>query len=88
MSANQQHLESTEADLQLRLAIGKNVVLSLGQPKGLLKVQVSCLWANHYRVNILIGMDAASAKVAHSYFLVCDLDGTVVQSSPAITKQY
>ncbi len=92
MSTKQQQEDpadpAKDAALVLRSAIGKNVVHSLGHPKGLLRVQVSWLWANHYRVNIVVGVDATSAKVAHSYFLVCDVDGAVVESSPAITKQY
>jgi hypothetical protein len=39
-------------------------------------------------VNILVGLDAASAKVAHSYFLVADSDGNVLASTPKITRQY
>lgn len=75
-------------DVQLRYAIGKNVVHSLGQPGDLHGVQVRKLWANHYRVNILVGENAASAKVAHSYFLMSDSDGNVVESTPAITRLY
>jgi hypothetical protein len=39
-------------------------------------------------VNILVDLDAASAKVAYSYFLVADSDGNIVASTPKITRQY
>jgi hypothetical protein len=64
------------------------VILALGQPNGLHRVQVRPLWEHHFRVNVLIGPDAVSAKIAHSYFLVTDGRGTVVASTPKIVKQY
>jgi hypothetical protein len=39
-------------------------------------------------VNVFVGDDAASLKVAHSYFLQADGDGRVLTSSPAITRAY
>ena len=39
-------------------------------------------------MNIFVGADAASAKVAHSYFLVVDGDGRIVESTPKLTKHY
>ena len=39
-------------------------------------------------MNILVGADAASARIAHSYFLVASDDGTVVASTPKIERQY
>jgi hypothetical protein len=46
------------------------------------------LWEDHYRVNVFVGVDAASAKVANSYFLVADIDGNILTSTPKITRQY
>jgi hypothetical protein len=68
--------------------IGEWVLQTLGEPAGLHGVQVRRLWEGHYRVNVLVGADAASAKVAHSYFLTADGDGDIVGSTPKITKQY
>ena len=62
----------------LDAAIGRQVLLSLGQPEGLHLVQVRYLWEDHYRVNVFIGVDAASAKVAHSYFLLADSAGKIL----------
>ena len=72
----------------LSALVGEQVVHTLGRPADLLKVQTRSLWGNCYRVNVLVGLDAASAKVANSYFLVVDSDGKIVASTPKITKQY
>jgi hypothetical protein len=53
-----------------------------------LGTQVRPLWQDHYRVNVFIGADAASAKIAHSYFLVVNSDGNIIASTPKITRQY
>jgi hypothetical protein len=68
--------------------VGKHVLLGLGQPPGLHRVQVRELWQGRYRVNIFVGPDAASARVAHSYFLVVDTEGSVSHSTPPITRRY
>src|SRR5207249_10797464 len=46
---------------KLSTLIGERVLSQLGQPVDLHRVQVRRLWDGHYRVNILIGADAASA---------------------------
>jgi hypothetical protein len=61
---------------------------SLGAPGDLLTVQVRPLWANHYRVNVFVGVDVVTAKVAHSYFLTADANGNITESTPKINKQY
>jgi len=33
-------------------------------------------------------LDAASVRVAHSYFLVADSNGNIVTSTPKITRHY
>jgi hypothetical protein len=68
--------------------IGRNVLEALGQPSNLFKVQVKRLWDDHYRVNVLVGADAASVLLAHSYFLVADAGGRIVSSEPRIEKRY
>jgi hypothetical protein len=92
MSTQQQE---TEHKVQEKLArpqrkavIGKHVMRTLGLPGDLYAVQVRDLWENRYRVNVFVGVDAASAKVAHSYFLVADSDGNILASTPKIMRQY
>ena len=70
------------------LLVAEGVLHALGEPSGLLKVQVRQLWEGHYRVNVFTGADAACARVAHSYFLVADGDGNIVASTPKIARQY
>jgi hypothetical protein len=74
--------------LRLHTVIGEHVIHSLGQPDDLYMVQVRPLWEGHYRVNVFVGADAASLKVAHSYFLVADGDGNILTSTPKVTRQY
>ena len=73
---------------QLNSVIGKHVIHTLGQPQDFHAVQVRPLWEDHYRVNVLVGLDAASTRVAHSYFLVADGQGNILGSTPEITRRY
>jgi hypothetical protein len=92
MPAEQQSKRQAEPEKQdrqrLDAVIGKHVLQTLGQPGNLHRVQVRRLWEAHYRVNVLVGPDAASARVANSYFLVVDGDGTIVASTPLLSRQY
>jgi len=72
----------------LNALIGEQVLQALGKPRNLLKVQVRPLWDGNYRVNVLVGADAACAKIPHSYFVVTDGDGNVLAATPKIHKQY
>jgi hypothetical protein len=73
---------------QLSATIGRHVINALGQPDHLHRVHVRQLWEDRYRVNVLLGVDATSARIAHSYFLVTDSEGKIIDSVPKITKQY
>jgi len=88
----QEHSQRAEQELlenrSREAAIRDNVMQDLGRPAGLLHVQVRALWANNYRVNVFVGADVASARVAHSFFLAAGGDGKVLTSCPAITKRY
>jgi hypothetical protein len=72
----------------LEARIGERVIRALGEPGELLAVQVRRLWEDHFRVNVFVGPDAASARVAHSYHLVADTDGNILESTPQITRRY
>ena len=73
---------------QLLARIGRHVLQALGEPSGLRAINVKRLWDDHYRVNVLIGRDATSATIAHSYFLKADGTGHVVTATPEIMRQY
>ncbi len=68
--------------------IGKRVLAVLGQPRELHRLHVRQLWEDRYRVNVVVGEDAASAKIVHSYFIVADNAGNILDSIPKIKKQY
>jgi hypothetical protein len=72
----------------LDAVIGRHVMRTLGLPGGLQGVHVRRLWGDRYRVNVLVGADITSAKVAHSFFLVVDGEGNIVAAAPQIKKQY
>ena len=90
MPTNQQEKQHRDQEKQelneLNALIGRHVMGTLGQQADLHKVQVRRLWENYYRVNILVGPDADSAKVADSYFLKVDGDGNIIESTPNIQR--
>ena len=76
-----------EAHQKRSAIIVGQVMHALGRPAALFRVEVRPLWEDHYRVNVLVGADAASSRIAQSYFLVTDEDGNILASSPKITRQ-
>ena len=69
-------------------AIGRHVLHGLGQPGALLRVDVRHLWEDHFRVNVVVGPDATSARIAHSFFLTADGDGKILASCPTMARAY
>ena len=61
---------------------------ALGRPATLYRVGIRHLWDDHYRANVFVGADAASTRVAHSFFMVADEDGNIIASVPDITRKY
>ena len=91
MATKQDELKLAEEGrerVRLEEVVRNGVLSGLGRPRGLSRVQVRCLWGGRYRVNVLVGGDAASATVAHSYFLETDGAGKILSSSPPITRVY
>lgn len=72
---------------QLDSALGRSVVSCLESTGDIQRVQVRLLWQNRYRVNVYVGADAASVRIASSYFLVTDEVGNIIESSPALVRQ-
>ena len=73
---------------RLNILIRKQVIHALGTPIDLRNVQVRKVWKDHYRVNVIVGVNAVSVRVANSYFVVIDSDGSLITATPKITKQY
>jgi hypothetical protein len=84
----QQQVQERQEGQRLNAVIAKRVMSTLGRPDDFQRVQVRPLWQDHYRVNVLVGVDAASVKVAHSYFLVAEGDGNITASTPPLSRQY
>jgi hypothetical protein len=68
--------------------IKARVLAALGLPPGLYRVSVLPVWAGHYRVNVLTGQDAASARIAHSFFVEAGDDGAIISASPPLARLY
>ena len=69
-------------------AVGGGVLAALGRPVGLYQVAVRPLWENYYRVNVLIGPDATSVRIAHSFFIDVGVTGEILSATPPITRLY
>ena len=61
---------------------------ALGRPADFLRATVRPVNADTFRVNVMAGPDAATVRIAHSYFVTADGDGNLVASSPPITRVY
>jgi hypothetical protein len=84
----QNAVQEVQKHEQRSALISGHIIRTIGQPEALRRVDVKQLWEHHYRVNVLVGVNNASARVAHSYFLVTDSDGNVVTAEPKLTRQY
>ncbi len=69
-------------------AICLNIMATLGRPNDFLRITARQITGNGYRVNVVTGTSAASARIAHSYFITADANGNVTTSDPAVMKQY
>ena len=90
----QEHKDKARRDAQrqecvrLEAMIATGVLRGLGRPADFLRAGARLLWGNYYRVNVFAGPDAASARIAHSFFLEADGDGKILTSDPPVTKAY
>jgi hypothetical protein len=70
------------------MVICRQVMAALGRPADFLRITARQVSSDNYRVNVLAGADASTARVAHSFFVTADDAGNVTGSSPSIVKQY
>ncbi|QDV35579.1 hypothetical protein [Tautonia plasticadhaerens] len=68
--------------------IGELVVHSLGKPDDLLRVQVRRVGSDRYRVNVFVGKDFLTGRIADSFFVTADGEGNILDSSPEIARVY
>ena len=72
----------------LEFVIRDQVIQALGKPADLRNVQIRMVWKDHYRVNVIVGPNAASVRIANSYLLKVDSEGGLITATPQITKQF
>jgi hypothetical protein len=72
----------------LNSLVREQMINTLGKPDDLLSVQVRPLWERNFRANVFVGANVACAKIAHSFFLVTDDDGTILKSTPTMKRVY
>jgi hypothetical protein len=70
------------------MTIQDAVLTSLGHPPGLYRVVVRLLWLDHYRVNVMVGPDASSVRIPHSYFVAVGADSVIRSCVPRIVRLY
>ena len=66
----------------------QSVLRLLGRPLDLFRISAVRLWDNQYRVNVQTGADVVSARVSHSFFVLVDEKGNVVESNPSLARVY
>jgi hypothetical protein len=84
------HTKSTPAtppERDLTAVIRERLLLALGEPSELSRVQVKPLWGNRYRANVFVGTGFA-VRMAHSYFLAVGDEGEIVSASPPLKREY
>jgi hypothetical protein len=69
-------------------AIRASVLATLGRPDHLFRVAVVPLWGGYLRVNVVTGDDPGSVRIPHSYFVAADGRGNIIESTPAIRREY
>jgi hypothetical protein len=80
--------DQEELDREALKGVIRNRVLgTLGEPGRLGRVQVRPLWANYYRVNILMAQGFGCERAAASYFMETDGAGNLVKSTPALCTE-
>ena len=66
--------------------IRQRVMHTFGQHDLPYAVQVRRLWGDHYRVNVFLGADGTSARIAPSYFVQADAEGNIIDSTPRLQE--
>ena len=72
----------------LHSLIGCHVISSLGRPEHMRKVHVYPVGHDTFRVNVEVGENAATARIAESFFLTADSEGNILASTPKIVRMY
>ncbi|OWK43024.1 hypothetical protein FRUB_02623 [Fimbriiglobus ruber] len=68
--------------------VRNGVIAALGRPPEFYDITVRAVWENHYRVNVLVGPDPTSIRIAHSYFVKAGENGDILSATPRICRLY
>jgi hypothetical protein len=79
---------SKETGKEQATALCQAVLTALGRPVNFFRISAVQLWENHFRVNVQTGADPTSVRVAHSFFVLVDERGKVLESKPPIARLY
>jgi hypothetical protein len=88
LKPDEESVSKKERAEEMSAAVCASVIQSLGSPPNLFRVAAMRLWGAHYRVNVQIGNDAVSIRIAHSFFVAVDEKGNVTESTPRIVRNY
>lgn len=69
-------------------SVRNHLLVMLGRPKDLFRINVVRLWQNTYRANVLVGKSITEARCAHSYFLTTTDCGKILTSVPNLANVY
>ena len=81
-------VEASPVEAGREAAVRAAVLAGLGHPPGLREVAVRQVWGGHYRVNVHVGPDAVSTRIAHSYLVAVGANGGVLSADPPLARQY
>lgn len=68
----------------LEQSVRSAVYAAFGRSSEVLRVVVRPLWQNRFRVNVFVGLHAASAVIAHSYFVEVGTAGDILSVNPQL----
>jgi hypothetical protein len=89
MATPQQHEEAHHGEKQKRNSLNaRRAVAANAGARRTTCSGASVLGLGELLPHILVGVDAAAIKVAHSYFLKADDNGNILQAIPTIARQY
>ncbi|QEL20486.1 hypothetical protein [Limnoglobus roseus] len=69
-------------------SLRNQILVTMGRPRDLIRIDVINLWPNTYRANVIVGPSLDRARFAHSYFVTTTDGGKVVTSTPGLNCVY
>jgi hypothetical protein len=79
---SKKHSPSPPEPLSMIALLTASIKGRLKLTSGAYKIAVHHLWDDRFRVNVFVGADFVSVAVAQSFFVIADVNGSVVSSTP------